>query len=580
MTTSDNLCVSLTRFILALVKELALRNIPTSTNFRLLREENHRYGVLLDLLCEGATETLEQTSEQNLFHENYEWLLLHEGFETSEDIKDNNSLAVENEIFEMMGDFNVSFNSRVTILHLEESEHSFYDLHKVGNGTDLICRFPDQFIFTDELYDIHLDILPRLHYSLLVNLIDQLNVTIDLRFVYDYGWINESTGLFDGYMGLFQDGQIEIGTSGVIMREDRYQVIDYTVQIYPLESVTIFRQPSLASVSNIFALPFATSVWLSILGFCLMAAVFFYQQLFAGRRYDFEHGYPHAVSPIGVGFLILGIMCQQGVSETPTSLSSRCTLLMTLIASLLCYTTYSAHIVALLQSPSHVIQNAEDLLQSPLSMGVGNATNFNRIYLQESNETFIKALYDIKIKPQGEDAYRAPAEGIAKVRTELYAFQLITHFAYRRISDTYTEGEKCALHELHILPFPILAIPVKKYSPYKEIVGEKVLWQRETGVTSRIGNLWIPPKPNCDAKVGAEFASVKLSEFLFPLKLIGTGFLLAIFIFLLELIYHQHFDGSLERNTLSQENLIRIHGDQQDSNLKGFSFGRKRAWAS
>lgn len=59
------------------------------------------------------------------------------------------------------------------------------------------------------------------------------------------------------------------------------------------------------------------------------------------------------------------------------------------------------------------------------------------------------------------------------IRVLLSYFQLITHFAYRRISDTYTEGEKCALHELHILPFPILAIPVKKYSPYKEIVGEK-----------------------------------------------------------------------------------------------------------
>lgn len=73
-----------------------------------------------------------------------------------------------------------------------------------------------------------------------------------------------------------------------------------------------------------------------------------------------------------VGF-ILGAACQQPTHLIIPNTSGRIIVLTTFFTSLFVFISYSANILVLLQSPSHAIQNIDDLLASPLKMAVQDA---------------------------------------------------------------------------------------------------------------------------------------------------------------------------------------------------------------
>ena len=91
---------------------------------------------------------------------------------------------------------------------------------------------------------------------------EDLNFRFDMMQVDSFGWKNNKSH-FDGLMGLFQRGDIELGASGVFMRTDRMDIIDFTSNSIKIKARIIFRQPPLPTVSNIFVLPFSSGVWLA-----------------------------------------------------------------------------------------------------------------------------------------------------------------------------------------------------------------------------------------------------------------------------------------------------------------------------
>lgn len=92
-----------------------------------------------------------------------------------------------------------------------------------------------------------------------------------------------------------------------------------------------------------------------------------------------------------------------------------------------------------------------------------------RVSLQESTDPITKNLFQKKIQPKGDHVYMRPNKGMEKVRTGLFAYQVELQAGYQVISDTFTEPEKCGLKELEPFKLPILAIPVRKDFPYKEL---------------------------------------------------------------------------------------------------------------
>lgn len=167
------------------------------------------------------------------------------------------------------------------------------------------------------------------------------------------------------------------------------------------------------------------------------------------------------------------LVCQQGTHLRIPTTSGRFVVITTFLMTLALFTSYSASIVALLQSPSNFIKTLDDLVSSPLKIGIHDS-GFARFYLTSGNFKHIVPLYLKKIKPFGEAAWiYDPYLGIERVRTELYAFQIDSPSAYKAVSRTYTEAEKCSLGELQMIELPTTTITVERNSGYKELMRQR-----------------------------------------------------------------------------------------------------------
>lgn len=70
------------------------------------------------------------------------------------------------------------------------------------------------------------------------------------------------------------------------------------------------------------------------------------------------------------------------------------------------------------------------------------------------------------------EAFTTEEIGVKNLRKGLYAFYAGSE-AYKIMSDTYEEYEKCRLKEISINPSNVLAFPVKKGSSYREHITQK-----------------------------------------------------------------------------------------------------------
>lgn len=173
-------------------------------------------------------------------------------------------------------------------------------------------------------------------------------------------------------MGMFQQYKLDMGEMAIFMRLDRIPLVDFMAETFRVRAGLMFRQPPLSAVANIFAMPFAEDVWLSVFALILLTiAVFWAEVHFSPHRHEL-------VAWDSVTF-VWGAMCQQGFYVSVMNFSSRIIVFSTFVATLFLFTSYSANIVALLQTPSEAIRTLSDLSKSPLEIGVQN-TVYNRIY--------------------------------------------------------------------------------------------------------------------------------------------------------------------------------------------------------
>lgn len=174
-----------------------------------------------------------------------------------------------------------------------------------------------------------------------------------------------------------------------------------------------------------------------------------------------------------VGTFVWGAVCQQGSHMMIPTTSGRVVVLTAFLAFLALFTSYSASIVALLQSPSHAIKTVEDLISSPLKMSIQEA-GYNRYYYLENNDTLMTKVYEKKVKPQGAAGWiYNPYEGVDRIRNELFAYQVETKAAYKAIGQTFTESEKCTLSELQLVQLPMTTVTVERNFGYKELFRQR-----------------------------------------------------------------------------------------------------------
>lgn len=299
----------------------------------------------------------------------------------------------------------------------------------------------------------------------------------------NYGW--DTNGTFSGMIGMFQKKKMQVLAHGTIMRVDRMKHVEFTGDLFRTRYKTqqtlycilsnfffnyrtplIYRQPPLSAISNIFILPLDKDVWYCcfiIMGVVLIIMLF---QLLHPSLH-------HRITLFDVTTFVWGAICQQGTHLIIPTTSGRFVVMTTFLAALALFTSYSATIVAILQSPSRFITTMDDLIASPLKVGVHDA-GYSRFYVLHGNDSIINRVYEKKIKAFGEAAWIYDSfAGIEKLKTELFAFQVDSASAYKAISRTFTEYEKCSLSELQLIKLPMTTMPVERHSGYRELFTQR-----------------------------------------------------------------------------------------------------------
>ena len=227
-------------------------------------------------------------------------------------------------------------------------------------------------------------------------------------------------------------------------------------------------------MSNIFTLPFQRSAWIAIGVFLLLVLVLLYissKWEYRQARSEYWEVLNPAEQTISDNLMVvLGAVAQQGYYYEPYRVPPRIVTLMLLIAALSLYASYTANIVALLQSTTDSIKTVTDLFNSPLKLGAQDVV-YNRYYFKSFQDPVRRAIVDQRIEPKGQkDSWMTIQEGVGRVRSELFAFHGERGTAYKIMQETFREEEKCGITEINFLNvlYPLMVMEIQ--SPYREIV--------------------------------------------------------------------------------------------------------------
>ncbi|KAI8422111.1 hypothetical protein MSG28_006034 [Choristoneura fumiferana] len=552
-----------------------------------------REAVLLDLTCPGAQLQLDQASSSRAFNVRHSWLLLGGARSNASRMQATLASAL------VLPDADVALAAGGALLDVYRvrAERPLLvtplgapedwaarpaaptrrkDLHNVYLKASTIISQPQHFKGWADLTVRHIDTFPKLTYPLMMLLAEDLHFRYNLKQVDLYG--DERNGSFDGLAGQLQRREIELGVTSMFMRKDRSRVLHFCSETVELRGAFIFRQPSKSSVSNVFLLPFSRGVWAGTAAVLAAAAAL----LAALARRPRLRARDPVLARLSLGETVIfavGTVCQQGAinfliisrlilrerlcSElgqnrhtlfgpnddeavkcyykirgfhlVPALASARVVMFCMLLTSLFAFTAYSAKIVAILQTPSDAIRTIDDLASSPMTLGI-QETTYKKVYFAESSQPATQRLYRRKLQPLGERAYLSVVDGVRRLRTGLFAFQVEEPSGYDIISKTFTEHEKCGLQQIQAFKLPMVAVPIRRHSGYKELFATrqdtlftriKLRWQREVGLMERSRRVWLAARPRCDAGAGG-FVSVGLIDIISALHVLAAGMCLSL----------------------------------------------------
>ncbi|XP_072932062.1 uncharacterized protein [Epargyreus clarus] len=336
----------------------------------------------------------------------------------------------------------------------------------------------------------HIDTITKVNFPTINQLLDFLNASRKFIFAETWGYMHNGT--WNGMTGYLVKGEVEIGGSPMFFTSQRMSIVEYISSPTPTRSKFVFQQPKLSYENNLFLLSFQYTVWYSSMAFIFLL----FCGLFAVAKWERKKNNRYRTRELrrddggvlkdnitDIAILIFGATCQQGSPVELKGSLGRVVMLVLFLTLMFLYTSYSANIVALLQSSSTKIKTLEDLLKSRIKFGVHD-TVFNRYYFEAETEPIRKAIYETKVAPPDTNPnFLTMEEGVKRMRKGLFAFHMETGVGYKFVGKYFEEGQKCGLKEIQYLQVIDPWLAVKKNTSFKEMfkIGyseySKIIWE-------------------------------------------------------------------------------------------------------
>lgn len=352
----------------------------------LLVDSRHPLGVVNEgFLLEVLQPTpIAQSTEIFFFSERSEELLVKQAYKRAK--------VDEKVVFEDFGSFlnfdSTNFQSKLLVQSTAPSIRR-RDMDGSDFNVALVVEFPDTMNHLYDYVDAEVDAVTKNGFRLSLVILEFLNARPQLVVSDRWGAVNPSASNWTGMLGDLDAGKSEFAGTPATVRESRLEACDYLSYSVRTGTQIVFRAPKLSYTTNVFLLPFDRFVWLCA-GLIIMTVI----GLLAISTYnDWNTLVPaNALVPnrdmlqprlSDIGFMVLGSIFVQGSAASPKGTAGRIINIFCLIFIVFLYVSYTAFIVALLQSPATNIKTVADLLES--HMEVGNQDNtYHRFWVAVS----------------------------------------------------------------------------------------------------------------------------------------------------------------------------------------------------
>ncbi|KAF9424006.1 hypothetical protein HW555_000715, partial [Spodoptera exigua] len=554
------------------------KNIQFSANpglkndYMQFHDEEQHIVILADLNCPDIEEYFEMNSTRIFFRAPFRWILFGDSRAINEDIVPeaiaNVDVLIDSEvlvlrsiddIYEMHFIYRISPNNTWNIEYygswdtknrfqksnrfLETTSLRRLDINEYEISICYVLTNNNSINHLSDGLDDHVDTITKVNFPTTNHLLDFLNAK--RKYIFADTWGYKVNGTWNGMTGYLVRGEVEIGGSPMFFTFERVSIVDYISSPTPTRSKFVFQQPKLSYENNLFLLPFNTTVW-----YCTIALVFIiYLVLLLVTKWEWKKT-KHSIETrekdagvlranvVDIIILIFGAACQQGSPSELKGSLGRIVMLVLFLALMFLYTSYSANIVALLQSSSSHIKTLDDLLHSRIKFGVHD-TVFNRYYFSTATEPVRKAIYEKKVAPPGTTPrFMTMDEGVIQMRKGLFAFHMETGVGYKFVGKYFNEGEKCGLREIQYLQVIDPWLAVRKDTPFREMfkIGTKRI--QEHGLQYRENRLMYEKRPKCSGG-GSNFVSVSMVDCYPAILILSYGTIVALFFLGLEILVHK-----------------------------------------
>ncbi|KAJ8944992.1 hypothetical protein NQ318_010194, partial [Aromia moschata] len=206
------------------------------------------------------------------------------------------------------------------------------------------------------------------------NLLEYLNASFMFRVFDSYGYLNHTTGKFNGMARDLYDEKSHISGVSLILSEDRIKIVEYlySYEYWSTKSKFILKKPSMSYVDNIYYTTFDNQVWIATLVILLIFATVLYVLLnWENNNLNDRKDRKCTVSDITL--LSLEAVCQQGTYTDSKTYSGKTIILILFTAFMFIYIAYSSYILVLLQS-TKPISSIRELGDSRIECGGFNVS--------------------------------------------------------------------------------------------------------------------------------------------------------------------------------------------------------------
>uniref|UniRef100_A0A182P5M8 Uncharacterized protein n=1 Tax=Anopheles epiroticus TaxID=199890 RepID=A0A182P5M8_9DIPT len=540
--------------------------------------ERYKTAITLNLECSGMESVLGHLSEHSYFNATFHWLMFGgRNFEQVSCLLSNQNINYDTsitlvfdrngpedvprfyEVYDVLGTVKrrggrISFELLgivSSLLELPKSAARKPDLNGIMLWTALTTanqhqprpfveklnssKRPKSYSATNHAYQMVKLLQMKLNFKLTMVL------TNDWRF--DLIGHNSSQGV----VGQVQTKLVDFAITPFAVTAERITICDYTIEIGRGTFYTVFRHPKSLNKSNIFLLPFETSLWI---GVCLIFGTI--ASLLALSIGCLQRGRPGRSSYLD--WLVeqsllgtVGMVCQQGFHHRTITLSSnRILVLVAMASSMMLLQFYSSFIVGYqLITPPKTINTLEKLVDSSIKMAVENLSYQHDFFHRTTNPAALK-LYEAKILPS-RYGFVNLTFGMQLVKQGGYAFHCETSYGNALIIETFTEREICELQQVQLYPQRPVHLPLVKGSPLRELFKINLQLLKERGLVAYHHSRYYIPKPKCNKQSSNHAEQIYLADVRFAFLLLAGGMAASVAMLSCELAFVRFRNWCLRR---------------------------------